>query len=103
MNPSIVRLVKFLPRVYMRYSRPIFISETGTEDSERPKWMAYVANEVHASQVLGVTARSHHHIPGGRTGRHRRHDTFPSVASFHRGLPAAGRGRPPQKLKMLRN
>jgi hypothetical protein len=32
----------------------MFVSETGTEDSERPSWMAYVANEVQATRLLGV-------------------------------------------------
>jgi len=45
---------EILAEVYMRYRRPMFISETGTEDLERPDWLAYVAKEVQASQVHGV-------------------------------------------------
>jgi len=45
---------EILAEVYTRYRRPMFISETGTEDSKRPSWIAYVANEVQATQLLGV-------------------------------------------------
>jgi len=47
-------LSEILAEVYIRYRRPMFIAETGTEDLERPGWMAYVANEVQVSREQGV-------------------------------------------------
>src|SRR5204863_8682802 len=35
--------------VYTRYHRPLFIAETGTEDHDRPLWMAYIAAEARAA------------------------------------------------------
>ena len=45
---------EILAEVYKRYLRPMFISETGTEDSDRPEWLAYVANEVQEARRQGV-------------------------------------------------
>ena len=38
--------------VWARYRRPMFISETGTENEERPSWFRYIAE-----QVLGAVRR----------------------------------------------
>ena len=46
---------EILAEVYTRYRRPMFISETGTEDSDRPHWLAYVANEVQEASRQGVS------------------------------------------------
>ena len=43
-----------LAEVHMRYTRPMFVSETGTEDLKRPSWLAYVASEVQKARVRGV-------------------------------------------------
>jgi hypothetical protein len=45
---------EILQEVYGRYRRPMFISETGTEDAERPGWFAYIREEVAAAQQAGV-------------------------------------------------
>jgi beta-glucosidase/6-phospho-beta-glucosidase/beta-galactosidase len=43
-----------LAEVYARYQRPMFISETGTEDADRPFWLAYIAQETRAAMQAGV-------------------------------------------------
>jgi beta-glucosidase/6-phospho-beta-glucosidase/beta-galactosidase len=43
-----------LKEVYDRYRLPLFISETGTEDEERPEWFRYVAEEVRRAIQEGV-------------------------------------------------
>ncbi|HSE97183.1 MAG TPA: beta-glucosidase, partial [Blastocatellia bacterium] len=45
---------ELLIQVYKRYGRPIFISETGTEDEERPGWLRYVCGEAYAAMNAGV-------------------------------------------------
>jgi beta-glucosidase/6-phospho-beta-glucosidase/beta-galactosidase len=40
---------EILNEVYERYHRPMFISETGTEDDDRPHWLHYIASEVRAA------------------------------------------------------
>jgi hypothetical protein len=45
---------EILAEVYQRYRRPMFISETGTENEDRPYWLAYIASEVHAAIQSGV-------------------------------------------------
>jgi hypothetical protein len=46
---------EILAEVYKRYRRPMFISETGTEDDERPEWLAYIASEARAAMRHGVS------------------------------------------------
>lgn len=43
-----------LREVYERYRRPIFISETGTENVERPAWLRYICEETRAAMRAGV-------------------------------------------------
>ena len=43
-----------LDEVYDRYRRPLYVSETGTEDDDRPHWLAYIASEVDASIARGT-------------------------------------------------
>jgi hypothetical protein len=43
-----------LAEVYQRYQRPLFVSETGTENEDRPDWLAYIAGEVRAAVASGV-------------------------------------------------
>lgn len=45
---------EILAKVYQRYQRPLFVSETGTENEGRPEWLAYIADEVRAAIVSGV-------------------------------------------------
>jgi hypothetical protein len=45
---------QMLQEVWNRYHRPIFISETGTEDDERADWFRYIGGEVLQAQASGV-------------------------------------------------
>jgi hypothetical protein len=45
---------EILMDVWTRYRRPLFVSETGTEDEKRPGWFAYIAAEVRAAVALGA-------------------------------------------------
>jgi hypothetical protein len=45
---------EILGDVHQRYGRPMFISETGAEDQERPGWFGYIAGEVRAAMAAGV-------------------------------------------------
>src|SRR5581483_10614666 len=45
---------EILGEVYARYQRPMFVSETGTENEDRPDWLAYIAEEVRAAIRSGV-------------------------------------------------
>lgn len=43
-----------LKEVYERYRRPIFVSETGTEDEARPGWFGYIAEEGRKALQQGI-------------------------------------------------
>ena len=43
-----------LIEISQRYQRPLMISETGTENKDRPAWFAYVAQEVRQAIAAGV-------------------------------------------------
>ncbi len=45
---------EILAEVQQRYQRPLFVSETGTENEDRPYWLAYIAGEVRAAIRAGV-------------------------------------------------
>jgi len=45
---------KMLEEVWNRYRRPIFISETGTEDDGRANWFNYICDEVVAAHNLNI-------------------------------------------------
>jgi len=45
---------KILLEIWERYNRPILISETGTEDDDRPDWFAYICREVQTAMEAGV-------------------------------------------------
>lgn len=45
---------QILLEVYERYRRPIFVSETGTENDERAPWFAYIATECRLAMEKGV-------------------------------------------------
>jgi hypothetical protein len=53
-NPAYRPFHHILREVYERYSRPLFIAETGTENEERAGWFAYVASEVRKATDLGI-------------------------------------------------
>jgi hypothetical protein len=43
-----------LRELYQRYSRPLFIAETGIEDERRPEWLRYVCDEVIEAIARGI-------------------------------------------------
>ena len=45
---------EILMEVHARYQRPMFIAETGTEDEDRPAWLAYIAAEAFAARRAGA-------------------------------------------------
>jgi hypothetical protein len=45
---------EILAEVYHRYQRPLFVSETGTENEDRPGWLAYISEEVRAAIRAGA-------------------------------------------------
>lgn len=45
---------EILEDVWRRYRRPLFVSETGTEDCRRADWFNYICDEVAAALDLGV-------------------------------------------------
>ncbi|MGA0531650.1 beta-glucosidase [Hansschlegelia sp. KR7-227] len=47
-------LREMLAEAYQRYERPIFISEAGAENTARPAWLYYVAQEVAAAREAGT-------------------------------------------------
>jgi len=48
-------LADMLVEVAERYSKPLFLSETGAEGSGRPAWLHYVCDEVRDAQGRGAT------------------------------------------------
>lgn len=66
---------KILLEVYGRYGRPMFVSETGTENEARPDWFAYIADEVqlaieHGVPVQGICLYPILNHPGWDDDRH---------------------------------
>jgi beta-glucosidase/6-phospho-beta-glucosidase/beta-galactosidase len=66
---------EILQEVYRRYQRPLFVSETGTENEDRPNWLAYIAAEARLAIKAGVSLHGiclypilNH--PGWDDGRH---------------------------------
>ncbi len=53
-HPHHLPLRYMLREVHERYSRPLFISETGIEGNVRPDWLRYVGHEARAAMRLGV-------------------------------------------------
>jgi hypothetical protein len=53
-HPSYKPFRELLADVYARYGRPLYISETGTEDAGRVPWLRYVCEEVFAAMEGGV-------------------------------------------------
>jgi hypothetical protein len=45
---------QILHEVWERYRRPLFVSETGTEDDARPSWFKYVSDEVLIARSRGI-------------------------------------------------
>jgi beta-glucosidase/6-phospho-beta-glucosidase/beta-galactosidase len=46
---------EILKEVYRRYQRPMFVSETGTENEDRPFWLSYIAGEARLAMQSGVS------------------------------------------------
>ena len=66
---------EILSEVFERYRRPLFIAETGTENADRPAWLAYIADEVRAairggSHVEGICLYPILNHPGWTDDRH---------------------------------
>ena len=53
-DPRYRPLHQLLSDLYHRYSRPIFLAETGIEDERRPAWLRYVSDEVASAIGNGV-------------------------------------------------
>ena len=53
-HPKYKKFRLILGEVYARYGRPLFIAETGIEDSERAAWLAYMCGEARAAIAAGV-------------------------------------------------
>jgi hypothetical protein len=45
-DPRYRPLSEMLAEVYARYGRPVFLAETGIENSRRPEWLSYVSGEL---------------------------------------------------------
>ena len=53
-DPNYKPFAAILREVYERYRRPLFVSETGTEDDARPGWLRYVCDQVYAAMMDGI-------------------------------------------------
>jgi UDP-galactopyranose mutase len=53
-DPRYRPLHKLIQEVWIRYRRPMFISETGTEDERRAEWFNYICDEVRTALNLGI-------------------------------------------------
>jgi hypothetical protein len=53
-HPNYKPFRELLAEVWARYRKPIYISETGTEDEERVPWVRYVCEEVAAAMQQGI-------------------------------------------------
>lgn len=68
-------LSEMLVEAWHRYRRPLFISETGTEGTAAPGWLAYICTEVReaqrqGAQILGVCLYPVMDYPGWDDQRH---------------------------------
>src|SRR5205823_2687815 len=52
-HPLYRPLREMLLELYDRYHRPLFMAETGAEDSARASWLRYVCDEVKAATAEG--------------------------------------------------
>lgn len=53
-NPRYRPFHKILEEVWHRYQRPLFVSETGTEDGRRAEWFNYICDEVLTAHSLHI-------------------------------------------------
>ena len=72
---------ELLLEVWQRFGKPIFISETGAENSGRPAWLHYVCDEVRIAMRAGVPIKGIclypvTDYPGWDNGRHCRVGLF---------------------------
>lgn len=66
---------EMLVDTYARYGRPMFIAETGIENSPRPTWLAYMAHEAraairHGADLFGLCLYPIVNHPGWEDDRH---------------------------------
>lgn len=74
-SPAYRPLRDMLAEVYLRYGRPMLLSETGAEGDARPFWLEYVCKEVARAQssgipIEGVCLYPITDYPGWDNGRH---------------------------------
>lgn len=74
-NPAYRPLRHILHEIHARYSRPVFVAETGAEDDIRPGWLRYVVSEVVAAlqadvPIEGVCLYPIFNHPGWENDRH---------------------------------
>lgn len=53
-NPCYRPFREIIQEVYQRYSRPMFVAETGIEDEARPAWLRYIGSEVRSAMMNGT-------------------------------------------------
>jgi beta-glucosidase/6-phospho-beta-glucosidase/beta-galactosidase len=93
-DPRYKPLHEILGDVYGRYSRPLFIAETGIEDERRPEWLRYVCDEVvkaiqRGIPVEGICLYPVLNYPGWDDERHCHAGLWDSCnGSGHRGIYA---------------
>ena len=52
-HPNYLPFASILEKVHLRYNRPIFISETGSEGNHRVEWLKYICDEVNHAILRG--------------------------------------------------
>lgn len=72
---------KILEEVWQRYRRPLFVSETGTEDDARAEWFNYICDEVVTAHYMrvpvhGICLYPILNHPGWEDERHCRNGLF---------------------------
>jgi len=97
-DPEYRPLHKIIQEVWSRYRKPIFVSETGTEDGNRAEWFVHICDEVRAALKLGIPVQGlclypilNH--PGWENDRHCHNGLFdyadPSSGDRHLYWPLA--------------
>ena len=86
-DPRYRPLHDLLHDVWVRYRRPIFISETGTEDGRRAEWFTYVCDEVKIAlnsgiPVQGICLYPILNHPGWDNNRHCHNGLFDYADAF---------------------
>ena len=56
-DPRYRHVAAMLQEMYERYRRPLFVAETGIEDTTRPAWLRYMCREVLMALEAGVPVK----------------------------------------------